>query len=256
MINKKYLKLQRSNNSYHTNNFIYTIIAKRIIDSLDLLNINVNHILEIGVNENITFDYIRNRFNLSTIDRSDFYLSQNWNKKNFFELKEDFKNLKKNCYNIIYSNTFLHLTNNIDNNLRNIFESLKSNGFFIAAIPDKESMYQLTNSMYEADISIYNGAYQRVNPTFEINHVLNSLKKINFDSPSIYSDIITIEYEEFEKLLTDIKNMRLSYCYKDKKKNFENKRYFKILEKFYRKNYFNKQFNLDIKTNIISAWKK
>ena len=51
MINKKYLKLLRSSNRYRENNFIYKIVADRIIDSIDLLKINIDNILEIGINE-------------------------------------------------------------------------------------------------------------------------------------------------------------------------------------------------------------
>ena len=47
----------------------------------------------------------------------------------------------------------------------------------------------------------------------------------------------------------------LSYFYKDKKTNFENKDYFKILEKIYKEEYFDDNYVIDIKINIISAWK-
>ena len=50
--------------------------------------------------------------------------------------------------------------------------------------------------------------------------------------------------------------MSLSYCYTDKKKKFENKNYFKTLERNYRKDFFNGNYILNIKLNIISAWKK
>ena len=49
--------------------------------------------------------------------------------------------------------------------------------------------------------------------------------------------------------------MGLSYCHKDKKQKFE-KSYFETVEYFYRKNYFKEKFLLDIKINIITAWKK
>ena len=77
-----------------------------------------------------------------------------------------------------------------------------------------------------------------------------------FDIPTINSDEITIEYNSFKKLLNDIKNTKLSYFYLDKKNKFEKKNYFKFLEKEYKKNYFNGKYILNIKFNIISAWKR
>ena len=49
MINKKYLKLQRSYKRFNENNFIYNLIAERIADSIDLLKINISKALEIGI---------------------------------------------------------------------------------------------------------------------------------------------------------------------------------------------------------------
>ena len=43
---------------------------------------------------------------------------------------------------------------------------------------------------------------------------------------------------------------------KIKKKKFENKKYFIILEKQFKKKYYKDNFNLDINFNTICAWKK
>ncbi len=258
MINKKYLQLIRSYNRFDINNFIFNKIAERITDSLDLLNIEIKQALEIGINENLTFDYLKSRFIKSKIDRADISLSKRKIGKNFsfYKIDVDNLNLKKNYYDIIFSNFFLHLTNNFEKNLRNIFEGLCSNGFFITAIPNKESMFQLLNSMYETDIFFYNGAFQRFNPTIEIDNIFAIMKNLDFNSPSIHTDTITIDYMFFDKLLEDIKKMNLSYSYLDKKDKFENKNYFKKLEKIFKKNYPGNNFILEIKINIVSAWKK
>ena len=259
MINKKYLKLIRSYQRYDKNNFIYEIISKRIIDSLDLLNIDANQVLEIGINDNLIYDYLNKKFLNSKIDRSDVCPTKFIDDKddlNFIEINIDNLNFKNNFYDIIYSNSFLHLTNNFEFTLESILSALKPNGFFVAAIPDKSNMFQLFNCMYETDLKFYDGVFQRVNPTLNVDNILPIFKKLQFDSPSIYADNITIEYKKFNKLINDIKNMNLSYSHIDKRKNFENKKYFYVLENLYKKNYFNESFLLDIKVNIISAWKK
>tara|TARA_B100001057_G_C22489249_1_gene809565 strand:- start:293 stop:625 length:333 start_codon:yes stop_codon:yes gene_type:complete len=110
--------------------------------------------------------------------------------------------------------------------------------------------------MYETDLYFYNGAFQRFNPTIEIDNILPIMKILNFDSPSIHSDTITIDYKVFEQLLKDVKSMNLSYTYLDKKQRFENKDYFQKLEEIYKKKYFDENYILNIKINIISAWKK
>lgn len=258
MINKKYLELIRSYQKFEVNNFIYDIFAKRITDSLDLLRIDIDQALEIGVNDNIVYNYIKNKFIESKIDRTDVYAyKNNINEKlNICKINIEHLDFKKNYYKLIYSNLFLHLTNSFEKSLKSIFTSLKSDGLFIAVIPSKESMLQLLNSMYETDLYFYNGAFHRFNPTVEIDYILPILKNINFDAPSIHTDKITVDYKVFSKLLKDVRNLKLSYSYKDKKQNFENKNYIKKLEEIYRKKYFNKSYVLEIDVNIISAWKK
>ena len=175
------------------------------------------------------------------------------NTKNCELIEEDLDNFifEKEKYDLIYSNFYSHLSNNYTEFLYKISNSLKSNSFFIASIPDVNNIYQLINAMFKADNLLYGGVYQRVNPTHKIDKILDLFKKLNFYSPSIYSDEIQIEYSNFSKLLLEVKSMNLSYCYTDKRNKFENKNYFKTVEKNFKNNY-----NLNIKFNIIAGWKK
>ena len=77
MINRKYLKLIRSKHTKTLNNFIYDKLAERIIDSIDLLKIEFNQILEIGYNDNAISDYIQNKFKKNYIDSADIFLPKN-----------------------------------------------------------------------------------------------------------------------------------------------------------------------------------
>ena len=52
MINTKYLKLQRYKKKITNNNFIYDLLAERITDCIDLLTVEFQNVLEIGVNDN------------------------------------------------------------------------------------------------------------------------------------------------------------------------------------------------------------
>lgn len=258
MINKKYLKLVRSRQRFDQNNFIYETIAKRVIDSLDLLNIQFCSALEIGVNENIIYNYLIKKFKHIVIKRADIFFDNKdiKNINNYLNIDLDNMSFSKNSFDLVYSNSILHLTNNFEINLINVLNSLKSNGFFIIVIPDKNNGFQLINSMYETDMYLYGGVFQRVNQTVEVDNILPILKKLNFDAPSIYSDNFSINYSKFKNLLKDVRNTKLSYCHFGKKLNFENKRYFDELELIYKKKYFDNSFELDIKVNIISGWKK
>ncbi len=258
MINKKYLKLLRSKNNSRLENFIYKAISRRIIDSLDLLKTRFDSILELGINENHTMYYLNKRFPNANFTRTDIHIPSLSKKNNvsIIEQNIDDYTLKNSQFDLIYSNFYCHLVDDFQKLLKNINSGLKKEGFFIASLPDRDNIYQLVNSMYRSDLLSYKGAYQRINPTQNIDHILQILKQLNFDAPTIYSDNIKIEYSEFKKLLLDIKEMGLSYSHFDKKRTFEKKNYFKLIESHYKQDYFDNNYVLDIKFNLISAWKK
>ena len=258
MINKKYLKLSRSRSIHNNNFFIYEKIGKNIIDSIDLIKINFDEILELGINENEIYKKLKDKFPSAKFTRSDIIHSKTLenNYENFLTIDLDKLDLKKNNFNLIFSNFFSHLSSDFEKLLRNIHLSLKSNGLFIATIPDIDNIKELTIALFKTDMELYNGVYQRINPTINIEKVLSFLKKNNFDTPTINSDNIRIEYKKFKDLLFDLKSTKLSYCYTDKKKFFENKNYFKLLEKNFKNEFGSNEIILNIKFNVICAWKK
>ena len=258
MINKKYLKLLRTKDRKYGENFIYNEISKNIIDSLDILKVPFNNILELGINDKLIINYLKERFPSCSITSADIDLSFFTNKtdRQLIEIDLDDINIKDKKFDLIYSNFFCQLTSKFEKLIENIFQSLNSNGFFIATIPSAENKYQLINSMYETDNILYGGMYQRVNPILDTNDIFKLLKVYNFDAPLINNSNFTIEYSVFKKLLDDVRFLNLPYAGKDKKNSFENKKYFIVLEEQFKKKYYKDNFNLDINFNTICAWKK
>ena len=80
--------------------------------------------------------------------------------------------------------------------------------------------------MYETDNILYGGMYQRVNPILDTTDIFKLLKVYNFDAPLINTNNFTIEYSVFKKLLDDVRFLNLPYAGYDKRKYFENKKYF------------------------------
>ena len=258
MKNKKYIKLLRSKDRKFGENFIYNEISKNIIDSLDILKVHFGNILQLGINDNLVNDYLKKKFPSCYITSADIDLSVFTKKKDqkIIEIDLDDLQIKDNKFDLIYSNFFCQLSSNFEKLINNIFQSLNSNGFFIATIPSTNNIYQLVNSMYETDNILYGGIHQRVNQILDTNDIFKILKLCNFDAPLINTNKFTIEYSVFKKLLDDVKSLNLPYTGMDKRKNFENKKYFIHLENQFSKKYYNGNFNLDINYNTICAWKK
>jgi len=245
MINKKYLKNLRSKEINRKNDFIFDLYNERIIDSLEIINLNFKKILILGDHGLKLKKFIDKKYINNSVMLYDF-------KKNDFDLDEWKYETKK--YDLIISNFFLFLSDKFDNLLNKILFSLAPNGFFLATLPAKENFNELKLSMIKTDIDLYGGAFNRFNNYMELPKVIDSLKKNNFKIPVVNLETINLEYKAFEKLLHDIRSMNLSYYNKDKKQIFEKKLYFKKLENNFKKN-SNNNFTISTNFYIISGWK-
>ena len=245
MINKKYLKNLRSKEINKKNDFIFDLYNERIIDSLDIINLKFKKILILGYHGSKITQFIDKKYKNNSLKIYDLSL-------NSFDL--DCWETEKESYDLIISNFYLFLSDNLDNLFRKIINSLASNGFFIATMPTQENFNSLKETMIRTDIDIYGGAYNRFNKFLNLEEIITLLKNNNFKMPLVNSEKIELEYNIFDNLLTDLRSMKLSYYNEDKKHKFESKKYFAELEKNFKKN---NRGNYLISTNfyIISGWK-
>ena len=109
MINKKYLKLLRTKDRKYGENFIYNEISKNIIDSLDILKVPFNNILELGINDKLIINYLKERFPSCSITSADIDISL-FSKKTdqkFIEIDLDNLQFGDNRFDLIFSNFFI-----------------------------------------------------------------------------------------------------------------------------------------------------
>jgi len=260
LINKKFHILQRNKIFKDNDQFIYKELANRINLSLENINLNINNCLEIGFSNTKTYKYIRNRFNIDNYFKADIskeiLKSLKPNNLNIL-LDNDNWEIGKQQFNLIISNFYLHLTNNFDLLLKNINQSLKKNGFFIATIPSMNCFSELKKSMILADEKIYGGSYQRFAQNITIDAISKIIKKYNFKIPVLEIDKILLKYSDFSSLINDIRYLGNSYIYKDRKKNFESKNYFKITEDIYWSKFSQKnKLLLSLEVIFITGWKE
>lgn len=258
LINKKFHILQRNKITKDREKFIYNELANRINNSIQNINLKINSCLEIGFSTSKSFLFVKNKFkvdNYFTSDISNYNLKNN--KYNFNILSDHDKwNIKEGKFDLIISNFYLHLTNNIDFLFKNINNSLNKNGFFISTFPNTNCFSEIRKSMLEADEDLYGGFYQRFNKLFTIEKLNQILKKNNFKIPVLEVDNIELRYDKFSSLLKDLRYLGNSYIYEDRKKIFESKNYFKKVEEIYWKNYSaNNQLLLSLNVIFVTGWK-
>ena len=256
MINKKYLKNLRCKEINNKNDFIFDLYNERIIDSLDVINIKFKKILILGDQGSEIYKYIHKRFKEAQVTVYD--IKTNFSKSELDIIKKsnidiDFWPPQEKEFDLIISNFYLNICEDLKKILSKIMKSLLPNGFFLATLPSPENFSLLRSAMMKTDMQLYGGTYNRFNRTPELHTIIDLLKKNNFKIPLVDYETIDLTYKQFNKLLNDVRSMNLSYYQKDKKNTFEKKSYFSKLEGNFEKE--NDHFNLKSNFYIISGWK-
>lgn len=256
MINKKYLKNLRCKEINDKNDFILDLYNERIIDSLDVINIKFKKILILGDQGSKIYKYIHKRFKEAEVKVYD--IKTKFSKSDLDNLKKsnidiDFWVPQEKEFDLIISNFYLNICEDLKKILSKIMKALLPNGFFLATLPSPENFSLLRSVMMTTDIELYGGTYNRFNRAPELHTIIDLLKKNNFKIPLVDYETIDLTYKQFNKLLNDVRSMNLSYYQKDKKNTFEKKSYFSKLEGNFEKE--NDHFNLKSNFYIISGWK-
>jgi trans-aconitate methyltransferase len=256
MINKKYLKNLRCKEINNKNDFIFDLYNERIIDSLDVINIKFKKILILGDQGNKIYRYIHKRFKEAQVTVYD--IKTKFSKSDLDIIKKsnidiDFWSPQEKEFDLIISNFYLNICEDLKKVMLKIMKSLLPNGFFLATLPSPENFSLLRSAMMKTDMQLYGGTYNRFNRAPELHTIIDLLKKNNFKIPLVDYETIDLTYKQFNKLLNDVRSMNLSYYQKDKKNTFEKKSYFSKLEGNFEKE--NDHFNLKSNFYIISGWK-
>jgi len=256
MINKKYLKNLRCKEINNKNDFIFDLYNERIIDSLDVINIKFKKILILGDQGSEIYKYIHKRFKEAQVTIYD--IKTKFSKSDLDIIKKsnidiDFWSPQEKEFDLIISNFYLNICEDLKKVMLKIMKSLLPNGFFLATLPSPENFSLLRSAMMKTDMQLYGGTYNRFNRAPELHTIIDLLKKNNFKIPLVDYETIDLTYKQFNKLLNDVRSMNLSYYQKDKKNTFEKKSYFSKLEGNFEKE--NDHFNLKSNFYIISGWK-
>ena len=108
---------------------------------------------------------------------------------------------------------------------------------------------------FNPELTLKRGCYTKIKPSssdlITIRRgiqILNKSNSFNHVQALVINNHKIISFEKRKGTQDMLKSVR--------KNNFENKKYFILLEKQFKKKYYKDNFNLDINFNTICAWKK
>lgn len=188
--------------------FIYEEIAKRMIARLDYIKITPENILDIGSGLGIDTDLLRQKYPKTSVYELDFAVNllkkRNLGKsllhkflgsKNKQLICADAMNtpFKPNYFDIVWSNLALPYVNDYTKFFKEIRTVLKLGGCFLISGLGVDSLEQIR----EVGLRTYN---------FPDMHMLGDiLVKLGFSNPVTDMEKITLEYDNFNLLLNDLR---------------------------------------------------
>ena len=152
----------------------------------------------------------------------------------------------------LYANLMqLHWSNDPYNDFSEKVKLLKSEGHFMCCLFGSETLNELRDSFFKAEMKIFGVASPRISPLPEIRDVGNLATKVGLNNCVVDRDIIKISYKRILDLFLDIKEMGETNAILARRKSLTTKNLVQEVEKFYFKNFTDKKSKKD--TYTISA---
>ena len=247
IFSKKKNQISRSRASTLNSDYDYLFdeVNNRLFDRLNIIKRKFTNTLELGSRTGNTINLFNKKKDIKNIFISDISnemlkiakKKQSDKKIEFLSIDEENLPFESNKFNLVFSNLYLHWSNDLLKVLNEIYRVLKPDGLFLCSIFGSETLNELKYSLCEAEEKISKSIYPRVSPFVRLQDAGGLLQKIGFQLPVIDKDSIKIFYKDIFALMKDLKGMGESNSLIDRKKNFTSKKLFNVANDIYKKKF-------------------
>ncbi|QIV94950.1 biotin synthase [Allofrancisella frigidaquae] len=177
-----FLKLQSSKpaTKVHQESFIKNEIAQRLLSRLEFIKLKPNNILVDGYSDEQYQNILSLRFPTSKIHKQPGHHIR---------------------FDLIVSNSTIHLTDNIANKLEYYYESLNDDGILLFSTFGDRTFSSFNKTFAEID------NLKHTNTMIDALTWGNTLQASKYKTPAIESDLITFTYKSTETLFNDIRSL-------------------------------------------------
>lgn len=110
-----------------------------------------------------------------------------------------------NSLDLVVSCLSLHWVNDLPKAFKQILDSLKEDGVFLAAVFGGDTLYELRSSLQLAELERLGGLSPHISPFTEIRDVGSLLTRAGFSMLTIDTDEIVVNYPSVFELMWDLK---------------------------------------------------
>ncbi|XP_057358697.1 arginine-hydroxylase NDUFAF5, mitochondrial isoform X1 [Manis pentadactyla] len=125
---------------------------------------------------------------------------------------EEFLPFRENTFDLVVSSLSLHWVNDLPRALEQIHYVLKPDGVFIGAMFGGDTLYELRCSLQLAEIEREGGFSPHVSPFTSVNDLGHLLGRAGFNTLTVDTDEIQVNYPGMLELMEDLQGMGESNC--------------------------------------------
>ncbi len=196
---------QRALNNFNNYDFLFEWSKNQLSERLYDINRSFDLALQIGSRAAFTNSEHDKIKRLITCDLTSQPFTNN--APNYIQSSEEFLPIAPQSMDLISSNLNLHSVNDLPGALLQIKNSLKKDGLFTASMLGGETLHELRTTLTNTELSLTGGVSPRIFPFADKKQMGDLLQRAGFALPVIDSEIITVTYESFFKLLHDLRGM-------------------------------------------------
>ena len=262
---KNQISRNRASTKYKKYDYLFNEVNYRLFDRLKFIKREFASTLEIGSRTGNTINLFNKKKDIKKIFISDISKEmlliakkrQTDKQKIFLSLDEENLPFNNKQFNLVFSNLYLHWSNDLFKVLNEIYRILKPDGLFLCSIFGSETLNELKYSLCSAEDKISKSISPRVSPFIRLQDAGVLLQKVGFQLPVIDKDNIKIFYDDIFSLMKDLKGMGESNSLIDRKKNFTTKKLFSVANEIYKKKFSkNKKIYATFEILYLIGWSK
>ncbi len=262
---KNQISRNRASTKYKEYNYLFNEINYRLFDRLKFIKRQFVNTLEIGSKTGNTINLFNKKKDIKKIFISDISNEMllmakkiKTNKqKIFLNLDEENLPFKNKQFNLVFSNLYLHWSNDLFKVLNEIYRVLKPDGLFLCSIFGSNTLNELKYSLCNAEDKISKSTSPRVSPFIRLQDAGTLLQKVGFQLPVVDRDNIKIFYDDIFSLMRNLKGMGESNSLINRRKIFTTKELFNQANKIYKKKFSeNKKIYATFEILYCIGWSK
>jgi len=236
IFNRKLLRKMRDQNirNIGCENFLSEYAASLLIEKLSTTNFTVSNILNIGFSSQKLEKFLIRKYKDCNITYGHYSTNclKELKSQNKIVFDEELIPISDNSFDLVISLLNLHHINDLPGTLIQIKKILKDKGVFLAILLGERSFEELKTTCLDVD-GEFGTMSPKVAPFIDIKTTGLLLKRTGFYMPIIDNQQLTLEYENMDKLLSDIKNIGESNILSKKSNSLIGKKRLASIKKSY-----------------------